>query len=776
MTFNNVRLTTKLFWGFGTIVLLLIGVTGIYHYAILAALRGYDKLQQTELAIVTHAYNAETSMLQMRRSEQDYLSRLDRTLLQQHEVSLGQLKSETASVEELANQSNHHDTAKAAAEILTYVDEYSRDFKVVVADLDEQGLDQTSGLKGKLKAAEAELANYLKGHDLDDLFQATAELRQREDDFASARTNAAKQALLTGIANFQSTVAKSPCDGAIKQLLNDSLGHYRESADRFVAAGTPTEQQQEFANLNACQKSLDALVLSERIPAAARLLLEIRRQELDNRLQKFANQDGKTNEAATALLQASRASAARREYVSGVETRLAAYTAAYDALVESQRKLDANVKSMQDLVLRIQPAVDGIEEQVAKVAEVKSQQTAAQGMLFGSIALGLSMVAILLSVVLAWMISRSISRPLQNIFKGLKAFSTQELVETGDKIKMIIESMQQGAEQVASAAGQVASASQSLSQGSSEQAAAVEETTSSIEEMACMTKQNAGNATDANNLATIARTSAEKGSQAMTRMSTAISDIQRSSADTSKIVKTIDEIAFQTNLLALNAAVEAARAGEAGRSFAVVAEEVRNLAQRSAEAAKNTAAMIEQSVKSADNGVQISKDVGEVFKEIADGSRKVNELVAQIATACNQQAQGIDQISSTVGQMDTVTQQNAAVSEESASAAEELSVQADELNHVVIQLRAMLNGSEVDKNATDARGVSHVAAKVHQTLRHIGERRDHTAAPKDKSNAAKPSHPTSYPKGHDGASNGNSKTPTAKELIPLEDEEVLRRY
>ena len=268
-------------------------------------------------------------------------------------------------------------------------------------------------------------------------------------------------------------------------------------------------------------------------------------------------------------------------------------------------------------------------------------------------------------------------------------------------IKRIIAGLTSGAEQTSSASGQVSSASQSLAQGASEAAAAVEETTSSIEEMSSMVKQNAGNADEAKTLADAARGAADKGSQAMTRMSGAIDDIKASSDQTAKIIKTIDEIAFQTNLLALNAAVEAARAGEAGKGFAVVAEEVRNLAQRSAQAARDTADLIEGSAKNADNGVAISKEVGTSLEEIADGSGKVNELVAEIAAACNEQAQGITQINQAVGQMDQVTQSNAANAEESASAAEELSAQAEELTNMVRQLQAIVGGGTLSAGGQD---------------------------------------------------------------------------
>jgi ABC-type transporter Mla subunit MlaD len=251
----------------------------------------------------------------------------------------------------------------------------------------------------------------------------------------------------------------------------------------------------------------------------------------------------------------------------------------------------------------------------------------------------------------------------------------------------------EGASQVAGAAAQVSSSSQSLAQGTSQQAASLEETTSSLEEISSMTRKNADSANQASALSAEAKTAADKGNQAMTKMSVAINDIQKSAAETAKIIKAIDEIAFQTNLLALNAAVEAARAGEAGKGFAVVAEEVRNLAMRSAEAAKNTSAMIEESVNNARNGVAIVTDVGKALEEITGAAGKVSALVAEIAAASHEQSQGIEQVNTAVAQMEKVTQGNAAGAQESAAASEEMAAQAEQLTATVNELAALVGAA-----------------------------------------------------------------------------------
>ena len=249
-------------------------------------------------------------------------------------------------------------------------------------------------------------------------------------------------------------------------------------------------------------------------------------------------------------------------------------------------------------------------------------------------------------------------------------------------VRSTADQLAEGSGQVSSAASQVSTASQSLAEGASEQASSLEETSSSLEEMASMTKRNAENARQANEIAKQTREAADKGVSDMQTMSSAMDSLKVSSDDIAKIIKTIDEIAFQTNILALNAAVEAARAGEAGMGFAVVADEVRNLAQRCAQAAKETAAKIEGAITKTGQGVEISSKVAASLGEIVTKVRQVDELVTEVANASREQTDGITQINTAVGQMDKVTQGNAANAEESAAAAEELNSQAEIMKQI----------------------------------------------------------------------------------------------
>ncbi len=268
--------------------------------------------------------------------------------------------------------------------------------------------------------------------------------------------------------------------------------------------------------------------------------------------------------------------------------------------------------------------------------------------------------------------------------------------KTTTGLTLISKGLTGGANQVSQASSELLSTSQQLSEASNEQAATIEETTSAVDELGSLTMRNADNSSKANDLSREVKHVVDQANTLMTNMVSAMGEIKSSSNEISKVIKVIDDIAFQTNILALNAAVEAARAGEAGAGFAVVADEVRNLAQRSAEAAKETSAMIENSLTKTEIGVRNTEEVDKILKQINESVETSTSLMEEVSVASQEQTKGLDEISRAIQQISTTAQSNASAAEETSASADDLTNQAEQLKTIVTQLNSILNGSEAE--------------------------------------------------------------------------------
>lgn len=359
-----------------------------------------------------------------------------------------------------------------------------------------------------------------------------------------------------------------------------------------------------------------------------------------------------------------------RNLHSSAQNIVDAYDGGYDEQAQ-ERALQIyhgkTLPALKNVVQRLDEAMAKVTDASRTMGQDAQMQAAGTKKAIGL----LGGIAIALGIILAIFITRSIVLGLVRVMRDLGM----------------------GSEQVSSASSLVADASQGMASGASEQAANLEEASATLEEMSSMTQQNASDTEEADGLTNDLQGVAQKGQTSMGRMTEAIMMIKDSSDKTATIIKTIDEIAFQTNLLALNAAVEAARAGDAGKGFAVVAEEVRNLAQRSAEAARNTAELIDQSQARANDGVGMTQEVSKVLDSIFESSGRVSGLVGAVNKVNQEQSKNVLGISGAISQLDNLTQANAASAEETASASEELNGQACELNTMVRTLKEIIEGS-----------------------------------------------------------------------------------
>lgn len=428
-----------------------------------------------------------------------------------------------------------------------------------------------------------------------------------------------------------------------------------------------------------------------------------------------------------------------KELIPKLKESLSSYNKEYQNIINlslAQKKQEALFR-YDNFAINYWVETDGIYAKLQKINLNRAKIINGESKKLSALARGLitviGIIAFILMVGLGIMISNMITRP----------------------IKFAIDDLNKGTDETSSAASQVSSASQQLAEGTSEQASAIQETSSTLEETSSMVHQNRENTQQAAVLAKQVKQFAEKSNFEMDKAMIAMEELKSSSNEIGKIIRVINDIAFQTNILSLNAAVEAARAGDAGKGFAVVAEEVRNLAQRSAQAAKDTAVIIESNINLSGGSVENARHIKAAFAEIDEQAKKVSDLLDEISVATTEQAQGVEQINKAVSQMETVLGTNAQTAEEAAAASKTLEAQAVNVKNIVKSLVALVDGAETLHNRTqrqmDLQVKPQKSTKVKQ------------------SSQSKPRSEKIMPKSTLKIDKTNSSTQSAEKIIPLND-------
>ena len=495
--------------------------------------------------------------------------------------------------------------------------------------------------------------------------------------------------------------------------------------NRMDAIGENTKEIVEHYNM---QERL-AYDMSEQQHVVSRLIRTIildsdpsEKKAYDEKLEEARKEYDQAASKLQATLRSEEAKALFGTVQSAREKVRPANTKVLDLSLKNGRDKEAAavlIDEVQPLANALQKDIDALlgflkKATVTRYEEAKHAQSQATTYM-----IGISLVALLAGVALAWFITRSVTQPLAavgaviatvaqgDLTQRVDIHSKDELGELGrilnttnEGLREMVLQIQESALAISTASGEISMGNTDLSRRTEEQAASLEETASSMEQITSNVNQTADNAKSANLESNKARQVAQDGGAAVTQVIAAMEAINQSSAKINEIIGVVDEIAFQTNLLALNAAVEAARAGEQGRGFAVVAAEVRNLAKRSADAAKEIKGLIRESVAKSTDGNKVAAHAGETIAEVVANVQRVTSLVSEIANATQEQSTGLNEINKAVVSMDEVTQQNAALVEEAAASAESMDAQAHALTEIVARFKT---GVEVRREAPKAR-------------------------------------------------------------------------
>lgn len=757
----------KLGLAFGAIVVLLLILGGVSSYQMNAVSDGFSVDVQRAQDSKSLAQQIEADVLQVRRNEKDFLARND---LKYFDRGIKYLEKTGQAAGQLQQLTHDPQVKSKATEIQAAVSNFQQSFSKLAKEQKAKGLDEKSGLQGDFRTAAHNLDGFLQENDTTELRYLLLMMRRYEKDLNINQADAQKVQKYSGrfkqaVKEFGQVLTTSTLNDSVKSKLVKSMDAYAAAMNSYISTDYGNKKD-AYGKVRAEAGAIEKAINQHYVEQGKEIYLSIRKDEKDYLLRKDSKYVEKTHKSVAAL----KAKIAASEIAAGAKQKgtalLDSYQASFDALVKIDGEIVAILKEMKKNADHAMALTDEIVAQTNELAVHTSDQINSEAKTAVTVVWIVGIISVLAAVILAYLFARSISVPMNktvamlaemtnghltnrlhlkradeigqmadsmdefadslqtDVVANLKKLATGDLTfditprdgqdeirgaiqQLGIDLNEIVGQIQIAGEQIASGSGQVSDASQSLSQGATEQASSLEEISASLNETSAQTSTNAENANQANQLAGSAQKAAQTGSSQMAQMVAAMGEINEAGQDISKIIKTIDEIAFQTNLLALNAAVEAARAGQHGKGFAVVAEEVRNLAARSAKAAAETAELIQGSVEKTENGSAIANQTAESLHVIVDQITKVTDLVSEIAAASSEQAQGISQINQGISQIDTVTQQNTASAEESAAAAEELNGQAE-------QLRQMLQRFTLKHSTSGLTAVPRVQVPVSQ--------------------------------------------------------------
>ena len=677
--FQALKLRTKLLLGFGTASLLLLVVVGLYHYSTTASVRGFDRLLREQMAISAHARQAEVAMLQCRRSEKDFLLRLDKKYLAAFEANLDRVNGQAAAIVPLAGAIGRAEMAGQARSVEAAAAEYRAAFLELVAAWERRGLTPDSGLQGTFRDVVHKAEAAFERHQVQDLYIDMLFIRRWEKDFHRTGADRYLTRLRDAMDRLDHDLGLRGDGSDLLNSVADGLLGYRTAFDRFRATRSEPDYQAVREAAGEIEKRLESVF----VPDVKGLLLMVRRGEKDYLLRGAKKYVHKTHASLDKLVGAFESSGADERYVSEARDMTKEYAAAFDALVAEDGRIAEVTERMRKAVHAIEPLVEELSSEGARLAAERAVEVEDRAQGLGNLAMGIGLAAILISLAFAVLIVRSVlsqlgtdpkelvhitgliangklgvrfdgARDDDSVYGAMRAMA-RKLVE-------VVSAVSDAASNVTTGAEELNATAEIVAQGANQQAAGVEEVSASVEQIVSSIQQNSENAVKTESISRQASSDAEEGGRSVGETVAAMRDIAEK-------ISIIEEIARQTNLLALNAAIEAARAGEQGKGFAVVAAEVRKLAERSGRAAAEISEL-------STNSVAVAERAGTMLAKMVPDIRRTSDLVQEISAASAEQSQGATQINHGIQGLDEAIQQNASASEELASTAEELSGQA----------------------------------------------------------------------------------------------------